>query len=170
SGEPPNRHDIPYAPGDRLWVREAWQALYEFDHLKPSDISAGSDVLYNADRPDTPWDSRKRPSIFMPRWASRLTLTVTNVRVQRVREIGEEDAMAEGMFYERGGGQNRIVEGWYNGVKGRSFARSHPSQSFRDLWNSLNAKRGFGWDANPWVVAITFKTHRCNIDQMGKTL
>lgn len=62
-----NCHDVPYAPGDRLWVRETWQALCAFDHLKPSDIPAGSDILYTADRPGTPWDSRRRLGMFMPR-------------------------------------------------------------------------------------------------------
>lgn len=90
----------------------------------------------------------------MLRWASRLTLVVTDVRVQRVQEISEEDAIAEGVF-----------ESDVNMYPELGTAQHH----FQDLWDSLNAKRGFGWSENPWVVATTFTVHKCNIDQMEDT-
>jgi hypothetical protein len=80
-----------------------------------------------------------RPSIHMPRWASRLTLELTDVRVQRVQEISEEDAIAEGCVrFEAAPGT------------------PEPKAAFAALWDSLNAKRGFGWNQNPWVWALTF--------------
>ncbi|AOJ05048.1 MULTISPECIES: hypothetical protein [Burkholderia] len=87
------------------------------------------------------WTSR--PSIHMPRATSRITLAVTSVRVERLRDITENDAEAEGMFasaYEYGNGE------------GTESAR----KSFPCLWNSLNASRGFEWNANPWVWVVEF--------------
>jgi hypothetical protein len=82
----------------------------------------------------------KRSSIFMPRWASRLTLEITAVRVERLKDITIEDAQAEGVT-------PLGVEG--DGRRWRA--------SFRELWDSLNAKRGYGWDKNPWAWVISFK-------------
>lgn len=143
----------PYFPGDRLWVRET----FAFD-----DDGHEEWPLYRADGATLPTlhpnrkPARWRPSIHMPRWASRLTLIVTGVRVQRVQDISEEDAVAEGAerlamdddgkFYQHDAGTHRT--------------------GFAGLWEHLNGPRGFGWDANPWVVALTFTAHRCNIDQM----
>ena len=86
----------------------------------------------------------------MPRWASRLTLTVTDVRVQRVAEISREDCVAEGC---PGFVSHDMQDG------------EMPEEEFQDLWNTLNASRGFGWDTNPWVAAITFETEQRNIDR-----
>lgn len=148
----------PYALGDRLWVREAWRADQALDKLKPREMSGRGFIHLDADgEPATrsAW-GRRRPGMFMPRWASRLTLTVTDVRVQRVQEVSAVDAEAEGCSeghtVEPISG---IAEGW--------SARS----AFRALWDGLNAPRGYGWDANPWVVALTFDVARRNIDQMG---
>lgn len=135
---------LPYAPGDRLYVREAC-------HID------GDQVNYRADTPEscdtTGWGWR--PSIHMPRWASRLTLTVTDVRVQRAQEISEADAQAEGV--------TPIDES-----NERKWEHYSPyGVAFHTLWDSLNEARGYGWDANPWVAAYTFTVHRQNIDQMG---
>ena len=142
---------LPYSPGNRLWVREA--------HTLTTDCKS---VVYRVDATDmhgwrwetiTPGDPRGevkwRPSIHMPRWASRLTLVVTDVRVQRVQEINEADIASEGI--ERGfpGGPHG-EEGLY--------------EDFADLWNSLHGPDA--WSRNDWVVAISFTVHRCNIDQM----
>lgn len=144
---------IPYAPGDLLYVREAWQAWTCFDHLKPSKMEPTADILFIADRPTFRWDSKFRQGMHMPRWASRLTLKVTDVRVQQLQDISEEDAKAEG--FEAIGADNAPEECEDH----RSFV-----WAFHNLWDSLNEKRGFGWDANPWVVAVTFEVHRCNVD------
>ena len=83
-----------YAPGDRLWVRERWAVSTIYDGVAPRDV-AQCGVRYAAT--DERLGIKDRPSIFMPRWASRLTLTVTHVRVQRLQEISEADAKAEGV-------------------------------------------------------------------------
>jgi hypothetical protein len=101
------------------------------------------DVRYCADDPtDGPW----RPSIHMPRWASRITLEVVAVRVERVQDITEADARAEGIaaYVEYGGGS---VETLIQGNR----------HSFRELWDSINASRGYGWDANPFVWVVEFQ-------------
>jgi hypothetical protein len=78
----------------------------------------------------------------MPRWASRITLEIINIRVERVQDVSEADAQAEGV--ELTCGQMRSD---YPNYK----------RSFHCLWNSINAKRGYGWDANPWVWVIEFR-------------
>jgi len=93
----------------------------------------------------------------MPRWASRLSLKVTDVRVQRVQEISEGDAEAEGVS----------AIGADNAPEELSDFRSFV-WAFHQLWDSLNDKRSFGWDMNPWVVAITFEVHHCNVDQFER--
>jgi hypothetical protein len=81
----------------------------------------------------------------MPRWASRITLEITGVRVERVQEISERDARAEGI-------QPVLEDGiWsHNG-------HVLPRDGFADLWDSVNAKRGYSWDVNPWVWVLEFK-------------
>jgi hypothetical protein len=129
---------IPNCPygrvGDRIWVRETWRVLgnraYEYQQ-RPQD------VRYRADGENGYW----RSSIYMPRWASRITLEVTDVRVERVQDISEDDARAEGC--ESG---LAMTEGG-----------STRTWKFACLWNSINAKRGYGWDVNPWVWSISFR-------------
>jgi hypothetical protein len=133
-------------PGDLLWVRETW-ATTEQAGVHPSDAQ----IVYRATDPD--WDTmegwRWRPSIFMPRWASRLKLRITSVRVERVQEITEEDARAEGAPRSHQGDRPH-------------FSR-HPVPNdthrlgFVHIWDSINAGRGFGWDTNPWVWVIGFE-------------
>lgn len=130
--------------GDRLWVRET----HGFEAI---DTARGVKVKYRASNglalpPESGW----KPSIHMPRWASRLTLTVTDVRVQRLQDISEEDAKAEGVG---------SIESHIPGFESVTCV-----QSFQKLWDGLNADRGFGWDVNPWVAAYTFTTHPQNID------
>lgn len=133
--------------GDRLWVREAWQAWTEFNGFAPRDIPVGSGINYLADGNE--WDARKRPPMFMPRWASRITLEVTDVRVERVQDISEDDAIEEG------------VQDWCVEADPRTGepiqVRLRPSEEFANLWDSINADRGFGWDVNPWVWVVEFK-------------
>lgn len=88
------------------------------------------------------------------------------MRVQRVQEISEENAIAEGVEWLHGG-YHDDDDVFRNYRGGPDFGGSDAARrSFRSLWDSLNAGRGFGWDANPCVVAITFKTHRRNINRM----
>lgn len=152
------RCKVRYAPGDRLWVREAFVTGYNIDD-KYGRPTGDKRVWYRATDsnltwfdPDTettldnpPW----RPSIHMPRFASRLTLIVSDVRVQRLQEITLGDICAEGLA--------------------QSIYDFRPAQrgfdAFADLWNSIHGPDA--WGANPWVCALTFSVHRCNIDQMG---
>lgn len=130
----PSVSDCYLKPGDRLWVRETWN-IQTVDKVER--------VAYRADIPNgysfVPW----RPSIFMPRRFSRITLEITDVRVERVRDISEADARAEGVTNADEGS---------NPIDG-----SHTIANFANLWEKINAKRGYGWQANPWVWVIEFK-------------
>lgn len=150
----PKSHSI----GDRLWVREAHSIWADAESAAAAQCIEGTDepCIYRADyqegtESEPMGGSGWRPSIHMPRWASRITLTVTDVRVQRLREISEADAVAEG------------VDAVTLDDVPRQAAMSRRSD-FASLWNSIHGPGA--WDANPWVCAITFTTHRCNIDQM----
>jgi len=150
----------PYGvPGDRLWVREAWGASAR----KPSE---GDRIWYRADNDRPTWaGDRWRPSIHMPRWASRILLEVTDVRVERVQEISEGDAVAEGVMPN----WPLDPDEWLAESHGyMPYCTHHPEpcdcheaanavDSFRGLWNSINANRGFAWSDNPWVWAVAFK-------------
>jgi hypothetical protein len=146
----------PYGePGDRLWVRETWAVDDSLDDVKPSDLAAGIDLEYLADvhrvKPQRSFDRGKtRPGIFMPRWASRLTLKVTNVRVERLRDITEEDARAEGVaHFEAPGIKYGSDAGCQHGRQ--TCARCVLCQ----LWESINGRAS--WDANPRVWVVGFK-------------
>lgn len=154
------RRPCPYgAVGDRLWVRETFcQKLnrdgyfaynakgnldptccwYRADGMQIVASDGDGGLRYRKDGSEaSPWT----PSIHMPRWASRLTLEITGVRCERLCEITEEDAKAEG------------VEPYSRGYTDQATCQ----WAFQELWNSINAKRGFGWDANPWVWVVEFK-------------
>jgi hypothetical protein len=153
-------HSAGYEVGDLLWVRETW--AHVDDVPQPSCQHLLDKVLHRADPGVSPDDAtRWRPSIHMPRWASRLTLKVTHVRVERLQAISEADALAEGVTEETAthvsaGGLTAPID----------HASTHRGR-FAHLWIRINAKRGFGWGANPWVVAITFTPHRCNVDKFA---
>lgn len=155
-GVRPVAGDCPYGqPGDLLWVREKWRLVelnYQLPNARFMDVQY-SDFTVQGWREN--WKSqfksfdakerwtvdsigdrfgRWRSPIHMPRWASRLTLRLTDVRVQRVQEISEEDARAEG------------TTGLVGAMTGFPYA-----------WDSINDERGYGWDANPWVWVLTFE-------------
>jgi hypothetical protein len=150
-----DRSDIldrcPYGqPGDRLWVRETWA----HDHWNQGIwYKAGTPGVGNTWITGTqPEGEKVRPSIHMPRWASRLLLEVTAVRVERVQDISEEDAKAEGAEVEF-----EVDLATFLSTKTNFDSISTYRLGFKHLWNSINAKRGYGWDANCWVWAIEFK-------------
>ena len=153
------RASVPYAPGDRLYVREAacWVSGWGWRYRADND-----DLTEKREAGE---GGRWRPSIHMPRWASRLTLTVTDVRVQRLQDISEADAIAEGIQRLIGSkGPNyftREISGKWSG----SFNAPTAAEVYSDLWNSLHGPDA--WDANPWVVALTFTVQCGNIDQIG---
>jgi len=117
-------------PGDRLWVQEAWAMGGNGPYYK-ADVTNPGGVRYA-------WT----PSTDMPRWASRITLEITDVRCQRLQEITTNDAIAEGIDADGGDDENR----------NRSTV-----ENFRLFWDSFYKGKGFGWEKNPWVWASTFR-------------
>lgn len=163
-----------YAIGDRLWVREGWTTRQELDAVKPSEISQNQSIGYIADD-EGPWLGKRRPSIFMPRWASRLTLTVTDVRVQRLQDISEEDAIAEGVEldleccgnFDTGfdlSDHGEPINLRQGDCCGNPALVTDPRLTFGILWDSINGKRA-PWESNPWVAAYTFTFEERNIGQ-----
>lgn len=140
--------------GDRLWVRETWAAIW------PGEVEVplrDCNIEYRADLPigctDYPggWPASEargydgcpkwRASIHMPRWASRITLEITEVRVERLQDITESAAMSEGVE------KSPIYAD-------RNWNEYRPM--FREFWDSINAKRGYSWASTPWVWVISF--------------
>lgn len=158
----------PIAVGDVLWVRES---ITRFDRGSCDQWvwylagrNTGVDVHGAVARgwsADGPWQGAHGPaggapysvpSIHMPRWASRLTLVVSDVRVERLREISSADAIAEGIAPQA---NSQTID----------TNTPDPRDEFRALWDSINGKRpGCAWDDNPWVAAYTFTAHRENMD------
>jgi hypothetical protein len=145
-----------FTPGDRLWVKETWRGSKVADELKPSQLAGPglSRIWYEADRDNCDRHGKLRPSLFMPRWASRLTLMVTDVRVERLQDISEVDAIAEGAPRCGMDDEGRF----YEGVPGATYRCGYAG-----LWDHINGSGA--WDANPWVVAVTFTVEQRNIDQ-----
>ncbi len=133
----------PYGqPGDRLWVRETF-CLDDNGHEEWPVFRADGAELPT--RPATRKPARWTPSIHMPRWASRILLEITSVRVERLQAIGERDARAEGVTIEE-----RHTIGYCAG----EFLP--PSiRAYRDLWEQINGAGS--WDANPWVWVVEFR-------------
>lgn len=155
-----------YRVGDRIWVRETWSGDHEVGNIPPSqrpEFLQGP-IWYWADAgPDSGDWERPRPSIHMPRWASRLTLVVTDVRVQRLQEISDADAQAEGAFSRSAVGDDPMHPTWT--MTGDGWRHDSPRAAFGAYWDSLNAKRA-PWSNNPWVCALSFTVHHRNIGQM----
>jgi len=145
-----------YQPGDRLWVRETWCTLRRHDHAPPRDIPCGAPTWFAADDSVTGTDDVShgwRSSRYMPRWASRLTLEVVSIRAERVQEISVRDCIAEGINHDADEAEVAMIV-----VTGDGDDRH--KVRFADRWDRVNAKRGYGWNANPAVWAITIKRVR----------
>ena len=133
----------PYGqPGDRLWVKEEWGVAPCNNSFPPSEIplSSARHVDYKADE-ERYWSvhvDKWRPSIFMPRWASRITLEIVDVWVERLQEITDEDIWNEGAIFNKG------IESY------------HAQSKFKALWDFTNGKE-YPWKNNPWVWCIKFK-------------
>jgi hypothetical protein len=148
----------PYGrPGDRLWVREAWAADAQVDSVAPRDLSQGEPVWYPAD--GGTWQTgcsmvskgRGRPSIHMPRWASRILLEITDVRVERLQDISRYDIRAEGLecpLELAGDDVSLNYRDWY-------------PAAWRELWSLINGAES--WNANPWVWVVEFKQVTKNV-------
>lgn len=175
------------APGDRLWVRETWTAeveypvapgdwrthwwhevpagfrgpkntrriyyaadgaeheVYCYESSEPLDLPSTGKHLSREDAAAIRW----QPSIHMPRWASRILLEITDVRVERLQAVTEEDARAEGVVPE--------PYQWRPLGSKEPMRHNDHRHEFRCLWDSLNARRGFGWNVNPWVWVLEFR-------------
>jgi hypothetical protein len=133
----------PYGrPGDLLWVKEAWRAGDEWDEYPPSEIEPGSAVWYEADGfcsvGEDGW-GRLRSCLHLPKNLASLWLRVTDVRVERVQEISEDDAYAEG-------------------VRPGFTAPGIPfTEGFATLWDTINARRGYPWANNDWVWVVVYE-------------
>ena len=145
----------PYGgPGDRLWVREHWRTRVMFDALPPRDLVAAP-IRYEADKGEpAPGDGfwgKFRPGMFMPRWATRTLLELTDVRVERLQSTSESDAMAEGCVYHEPA--NYLSHGGWS-HDGR-YVHKNALDSYKQLWESINGAGS--WDLNPLVWVNTFK-------------
>lgn len=143
----------PCSPGDRLWVREAfgvWRPYVDVDGYvddfdahrgKLADAPEGYRTIYRADWEGDDEGMFWRPSIHMPRRLSRLQLEVKDVRIERLRDVSESDAKAEGV----------------EPLPQSGNVQEPPHRAgFRRLWDELNAGRGFGWESDPWVWVVEF--------------
>jgi len=124
--------------GDRLYVRENWGTHRLYDAIKPSNLKDRSElkdgIWYEADiykKEKSIWMGKTRPNIFLPKRFSRITLEITNIRVERLNDISEEDAYAEGI---------------------QPQCRT-PKEAFAVLWNQIYGS----WEKNPWVWVVEFK-------------
>lgn len=158
-GKPVTKHfvssDCPYGqPGDRIWVREAWQADAQVNEVAPRELSHGEPIRYPADGASrqtgcsmiTP--GKTRPSIHMPRWVSRILLEITDVRAERLQEISRSDIRAEGLECPPELASDDVspnYRGWY-------------PAAWRELWESINGADS--WNSNPWVWVVEFKRVR----------
>jgi len=139
-------------PGDRLYIREAFRTAPCFDHLAPAKLKKINSIDFEADNLDQFPSSRLRPAMHMPRFMSRATLTVTDVKRECLQDITAEDALNEGIteFDETAG------------------VTTNPVQAFKTLWNALHGEdSGKSWADNPELVAISFTMKKINIDGEG---
>ena len=142
----------PYGvPGDQLWVREQFAGSIAYERHGYPLREWGNKIWYCADgEPRSGQWTRPRPSIHMPRSLSRITLELTDVRVERLQDISEADALAEG-----------VTPKWEPGCSGRlmeaigGFSFRPAASAYADLWEQINGAGS--WDANPWVWALSFK-------------
>jgi len=152
------REYCPYGkPGDRLWVREAWCPIYPQDHHYNGGRPIEIDYAASHSRESYQWrvmdDSgsrRWKPSIHMPRWASRILLEITGVRVERLQDVSDADALAEGVAQiVRDSLPTAQQCGEYDVIEADAV------DLYRDLWEQINGPGA--WDANPWVWVVEFR-------------
>jgi len=154
----------PYGePGEQLWVRETHMVNDVRGNRIPEDERADCEILYRAT--DEEWLNQSEdneglrwaPSIHMPRWASRIQLEITNIRVERLQDCSPADAVAEGIelselgrckMYDYKDGEEHVQ------YAGKRFTKD-PIESYRSLWLSINGPGS--WDANSWVWVVEFR-------------
>jgi len=138
--------------GDLLWVKEP----YGFHQACPYEEPKDTDIVYKADGfpSKLQYEQEWKPSIFMPKWASRLTLKITDIRAERVQDISEKDSRKEGVetFMQYGSSA-------FKDYSGNHHAFFSAKESFETLWQSINGN----WDDNPWVWKVEFEVINENI-------
>jgi hypothetical protein len=142
--------ECPYGqPGDRIWVRETW--------AKPLE-----DYAFKADHPTSILKQLRKglwkPSIHMPKTAARIWLEIEEVKVERLQDISEEDAIDEGIHVKYWGGDKTQPYAYRPTVPSEELVTDYdrtPEESFQKLWQSING--GESWEANPWVWVVKFK-------------
>lgn len=154
------RRRCPYGmAGDRLWVKEAW--LYvgpgsgseledQWEWMSDPENQTSRNVWYRATH-ENPKTLKWKSPLFMPRWASRSTLEIVSIKVERVRDTSRKDAEAEGLcsWFNEDTGQRHY------GIKHPDVWETDPRQAFARLWNSIHGQGA--WERNDWVWVIGFK-------------
>lgn len=187
-GKPPTvltERDSPWTKvkvGDRLWVREEWRVSRKWDAVKPSDLpprimtvafNAGGSIAnqaaggwapdnsYPARGAKTEWLGKRRASMHLPRWASRVTLIVTSVKTESLHSISADDVYAEGVQARM---MDRGERMFICPVPGRDNEQGTATWAFSELWKHLHGPDS--WDENPLVVAMGFRVINANIDAL----
>ena len=144
-------------PGDRLWVREAWRVIEGADSTPPRDLSPAHRIWFEADRLQQPGFGKFRPGMFMPRWASRTLLEITDIRVERLQDISEADAVAEGIRISSAARRSDACYGIYECLMpdGKTHFNDSAYDLYRILWEQINGAGS--WATNPWVWVVVFK-------------
>lgn len=159
------KDNVRYAVGDRLWVREAWRCNGWATDVATIFYKAHENCCHTEMCEQFPVSGQKiiqpsqawKPSIHMPRWISRLTLTVTDIRIERLQDISEEDAIAEGAPLDT----SFCDHPRHTCAEVGCLGRTHKA-NFCNIWNEINGATA--WDATPWVIALTFRVQHGNID------
>jgi len=152
-----NFRRCPYGqPGDRLYVKEAIKIIDWTDGIPGIAYVADDEPVWDITRPCRwVWKNKSLPSMYMPKSSARIWLEVVSVRAERLQDITEEDAKSEGIYFEMA----MEYSGWsptYNDPDG-SNAYPNYVEAFKDLWDSINSSRDYGWDSNPYVWVVGFK-------------
>ncbi len=143
---------LPWNVGDILYVRESWQHTR---NLGINEEDENSGYIYKASQNGKDWESSDenwtwKPSIHLPKAASRIWLEVTDVRVERLKDITQEDAISEGIGREWDGSKF-----WYEDYSNpKAMLRQQPLESFKTLWQKINGEKN--WNSNPWVWCVSF--------------
>lgn len=153
-----------FKAGDRVYVREHWKTTPAYDDLSPSEMGGEEPLRYLADDATFNWAEadgvavgRHRQAMHMPRWASRMWLEITDVRVQRLQDISEADCVAEGIQHVTTTASGEFYQNFQN-----PQCPLMAYGAYHSLWDHINGEGA--WADNPWIVAYTFKVHHGNID------
>lgn len=157
----------------RAYVREHWQAWPVYNHLKPREMYGIpiEAVLYTAERAGALWDAEHRRAMHMPRWASRFTLLDVSIRRERLGDISEASALAEGIIPyqgERKTGLSRFLKPYLCPVTGDPRHET-ARDAYMALWNHLHGESAFAENEDQEVMVISFRPALANIDAAGAT-